>query len=65
MIACFLYEFFHKEALIYSLEVLLTLTVTPSRADPEIMKRGGAQCRPSWLVEEEKFRFPDGLKRPK
>ena len=26
-------------------------------ADPEILKRGGALCRPPWLDNEENFRF--------
>ena len=26
-------------------------------ADPEILKRGGALCRPPWLADEESFRF--------
>ena len=26
-------------------------------ADPEILKRGGALCRPAWLAGEKKFRF--------
>ena len=26
-------------------------------ADPEILKRGGALCRPPWLADEDNFRF--------
>ena len=26
-------------------------------ADPKILKRVGALCRPSWLAGEKKFRF--------
>ena len=25
--------------------------------DPEILKKGGALCRPPWLADEENFRF--------
>ena len=31
-------------------------------ADQEILKKGGALCRPSWLADEEKFRLQMVLK---
>ena len=31
--------------------------MTSSGADPEILKRGGALCRPPWLADEEIVRF--------
>ena len=35
--------------------VIDTLVLTG--ADPEILKKGGALCRPPWLADEENFRF--------
>ena len=34
----------------------LQTTVIPG-TDPEILKKGGAPCRPPWLADVENFRF--------
>ena len=39
------------------LSKLMILLTTLTEADPEILKRGGALCRPPWLADEENFRF--------
>ena len=37
--------------------ILALVLSNNSGADPEILKRGSALCRPPWLDDEENFRF--------
>ena len=56
-------DFFEKlDEKAAAIKVLLSLFVAankgvPAEADPEILKREGALCRPPWLADEENFRF--------
>ena len=34
----------------------LLVKLSPTGTDPEILKTGGALCRPPWLADEENFR---------